>query len=98
MKNQGQTATGKRRVPLAVWVVGGVFVVHALFFWWVADKHFLPRTRYIPPPPTPNFAARHTVTVDPQTGETTTRSDFVVSTTLATPVPVVRPTPDPTRR
>ena len=86
------------RVPLAAWVVGAVVGVHLLFFWWAADKHFLPKTRYVPPLPTPNFAARRNVTTDPQTGEVTTRSDFVVSTTLATPKPGTRPAASPTGR
>ena len=79
------------RVPLAVWIVVGVVVVHLLFFWVVSDKHFLPKTRYVPPAPTPNFGARRSTTVDPQTGEITTRSEFVVSTKLATPPPAASP-------
>lgn len=81
-------APGRRfRVPLAVWIILAVVGAHLAFFWAVSDKHFLPRTRYVPPPPTPNFGARRTESVDPQTGERTTRTDFVVSTQLATPLP-----------
>ena len=88
MESEGRgKVKGVRRVPLTVWVIGGVVAVHVLFFWWAADKHFLPKARYVPPPLVPNFAARRSVTVDPQTGEATTREDFVVSTRLATPRP-----------
>ena len=90
MKAEGRrqkVEDGGVRVPLAAWVVGGVVAVHVLFFWWAADKHFLPKARFMPPLPTPNFAAGRSVTTNPQTGEVTTREDFVVSTTLATPVP-----------
>ena len=83
------------RVPLPVWIVAGVVALHLLFFWLVADKHYLPKARYIPPVPTPNFAARRTTTVDPQTGEVTMRSDFVISTKFATPPSTVRPTASP---
>ena len=79
------------RVPLAVWIVLDVVSVHMLFFWAVSNKHFLPKTRYVAPAPTPNFGARRSTTVDPQTGEVTTRSEFVVSTKLATPPPVASP-------
>lgn len=74
-----------KRVPLAVWIVLGVVAVHALFFWAVSDKHFLPKARYVPPPPTPNFASGAHRSVDPQTGETTTERQFQVSTQLVTP-------------
>lgn len=76
-----------RRVPVAVWVVLGVVAAHLLFFWVVADKHFLPKTRYIAPAPTPNFGARRSTSVDPQTGEVTTHEEFVVSTRLVKPPP-----------
>ena len=80
-----------RKVPLPVWVVGAVVVVHALAFWLLADKHFLPKARYLPPPtPEVNFAAGDRSSVDPQTGETTTERQFTVSTRMATPPP---PTP-----
>ncbi len=82
-------APPRRRVPLAVWIVLAVVAFHLVFFWVVSNKHFLPKARYVAPAPTPNFGARQTVSTDPQTGEVTTRRDFVVSTTLATP----RPTP-----
>ncbi len=72
---------------MAVWIVLGVVGVHLLFFWAVSNRHFLPKTRYVPPAPTPNFGSRQTVTVDPQTGERTVKSEFVVSTKLVTPVP-----------
>ena len=85
-------------MPLAVWVAGVVVAGHVLFFWMVADKHFLPKTRYVTPPPPPNFAARRTVTTAPQTGEVTTRNDFVVSTTLATPRPTKQPKATPAGR
>ncbi len=80
------------RVPLPVWVIGAVVAVHALAFWLLADKHFLPKARYLPPPtPAVNFAAGDRSSVDPQTGETTTERQFTVSTRLATPA--ARPDP-----
>ena len=79
------TAAFWRRVPLAVWIVLGVVAAHLLFFWAVSDKGFLPKARYVPPPPTPNFGAGERRSVDPQTGETTTERQFQVSTRLATP-------------
>ena len=88
-------------VPLPVWVVGTAVTIHLLFFWAVSDKHFLFKARYVPPAPTPNFGARETITVDPRTGETVTRRDFMVSTRLATPPPIQgTPTtaPSPVRR
>ena len=75
------------RVPLAVWIVLAVVAFHALAFWMLADKHFLPKTRYIPPPPPANFGARQQTSVDPRTGEVTTESEYVVSTHLASPTP-----------
>ena len=84
-----------RRVPLAVLIVVGVVVVHGLLFWAVSDKHFLPKARYVPPAPTPNFGTGEHRSVDPQTGETTTERQFQVSTVLATP-PRVSPKPTPT--
>ena len=58
------------RVPLSVWIIGAVVAVHALAFWLLADKHFLPKTRYLPPPtPAVNFAAGDRSSIDPQTGE-----------------------------
>ncbi len=82
-------ARGRRKpVPLAVWIGLGVVAVHALFFWLVWNKHFLPEVP--PPPPTPlpdNFGARETRRVDPHTGEIVTERDFTVSTRLATPLP-----------
>ena len=81
-----------RRVPVAGWVVAAVALGHGLFFWFVANSHFmLPVGPYSPPPSPPNFGARTTTTVDPQTGETTTETLFVVSTQLATPTPVPGP-------
>ena len=75
-------------VPLAVWIVLAVVAFHALAFWVLADKHFLPKTRYVPPPPPPvNFGARRQTSVDPRTGEVTTVSEYVVSTRLASPTP-----------
>ena len=77
-----------QRVPVAGWVIAAVAVGHGLFFWLVEDAHFMPKTGpYSPPPLPPNFGARRTATVDPQTGETTTETLFVVSTQLATPTP-----------
>ena len=73
------------RVPLPVWIVLGVVLTHVLFLWLVADKHYLPEARYVPPPPTPNFAGGTVRSVDPRTGEGTTESQFVVSTVLAPP-------------
>lgn len=84
-----------RRVPLAVWIVLAVVAIHVVFFWAVSDKHFLPRTRYVPPAPTPNFGTGETRSVDPRTGETTTERQFQVSTRLATPKPRVSPRPSP---
>ena len=74
-------------VPLAVWIVLAVVAFHALAFWVLADKHFLPKTRYIPPLPPANFGARQQTRVDPRTGEVTTESEYVVSTRLASPTP-----------
>ena len=71
------------RVPRPVWIALAVAALHLLLLWAVADKHYLPEARYVPPAPTPNFGARSTVLVDPRTGGTTTRTDFVVSTRLA---------------
>ena len=77
-----------RRVPLAAWVIAAVATGHGLFFWLVEDKHFMPPVGpYSPPPSPPNFGSRQTTTVDPQTGERTTETLFVVSTELATPTP-----------
>jgi hypothetical protein len=78
----------RRRLPLAVWIGAGVVGAHALFFWAVWDKHFLPKVP--PPPPTPlpvNFGARQTRSIDPLTGRTVVERDFTVSTRLATPIP-----------
>ena len=87
----GRFAFG-RRVPLAAWVIAAVAAGHGLFFWLVADGHFMPKVGlYSPPPSPPNFGARRTTTVDPQTGETTTETLFVVSTQLVTPTPVETP-------
>ena len=83
-----------RRVPLAVWIVLGVVAVHVLLFWAVSDKHFLPKARYVPPAPTPNFGTGEHRSVDPQTGEATTERQFQVSTVLATP-PKVKPKSSP---
>ena len=77
-----------RRVPVAGWVAAAVVLGHAGFFWLIAGDHFLPLVGpYSPPPSPPNFGARTTTTVDPQTGEATTETLFVVSTQLATPTP-----------
>ena len=84
-----------RRVPLAGWIVPGVVAIHLWFFWAVSDKHFLPKARYVPPPPTPNFGTGEHRSVDPQTGETTTERQFQVSTVLATPAPRRSPTAAP---
>jgi hypothetical protein len=81
----------RRSIPLAVWIGLGVVGAHALFFWAVWDKHFLPKVP--PPPPTPlpvNFGARQTQSTDPLTGQTVVERDFTVSTRLATPVPSPR--------
>ena len=56
-------------------------------FWVLADKHFLPKTPYIPPPPPANFGARQQTRIDPESGEVTTESEYVVSTHLASPAP-----------
>ena len=80
-------ALRRARVPLAVWIVLAVVAFHALAFWVLADKHFLPKARYIPPVPPTNFGARQQTMVDPQTGEVTTETDYVVSTHLASPAP-----------
>ena len=74
-------------MPLAVWIVLAVVACHALAFWVLADKHFLPKTRYVPPLPPANFGARQQTSVDPRTGEVTTESEYVVSTHLASPTP-----------
>ncbi len=90
MKVEGR---GWRRVPLAGWIVLAVVAAHALFFWAVSDKGFLPEARYVPPPPTPNFGAGERRNVDPQTGQATTERQFQVSTQLATPKPPPKATP-----
>jgi hypothetical protein len=69
--------------PLAVWIVAAVAAAHLLVFWAVADRGFLPKVRKVPPVPPPNFAAREQRRVDPETGETITEREFVVSTRLA---------------
>lgn len=75
-------------MPVAVWVIAVVALAHGLFFWLVEDKQFMPKVGgYSPPPSPPNFGARTTTTFDPQTGEKTTETIFVVSTQLATPTP-----------
>ncbi len=75
-------------MPVAGWVIAAVAVGHGLFFWLVQDAQFMPKTGPYSPPPSPtNFGARRTTAVDPQTGETTTGTLFVVSTQLATPTP-----------
>lgn len=85
------------RVPVAVWIIGAVVGAHVLFFWLVADKKFLPKTRYVPPlPPPDNFAARADTSVDPDTGETITEQRFVVSTHFSTPPPSPQPSVAPT--
>ena len=75
-----------RRYTMAIWIAPCVIGAHALFFWAVWDKHFLPK---VPPPPaTPppvNFAARQTESTDPRTGQTVVEHDFTISTRLATP-------------
>ena len=77
-----------RRVNLAIWIVPCVIAAHALFFWAVWDKHYLPK---VPPPPAtpprPNFVERRTERVDPRTGAVVIEHDFTISTHLATPVP-----------
>ena len=79
-------------MPIAAWVIAAVAVGHGLFFWLVEDAHFMPKVGpYSPPPSPPNFGARREAIVDPQTGETTTETLFVVSTQLATPTPDARP-------
>lgn len=79
-------------MPVAAWVIVAVVLGHGLFFWLVAGDHFMPPVGpYSPPPSPPNFGARTQTTVDPQTGETTTETLFVVSTQLATPTPTPRP-------
>ena len=80
-------APRRSQVPLAVWIVLAVVAFHALAFWVLADKHFLPKIRYIPPLPPANFGARQQIRVDPRTGEVTTESEYVVSTHLASPTP-----------
>ena len=82
------------RVPAAVWIVLTVVVFHALAFWVLADKHFLPKTRYIPPLPPANFGARQQTSVDPRTGEVTTETEYVVSTRLASPMPPEKKAPE----
>lgn len=87
-------APRKGRMPLAVWIIVGVMILHAIVFWVVSDKRFLPKTRYLPPPtPAVNFGAAGGSSVDPQTGETTAEQEFTVSTRLVTPPPKLRPSP-----
>jgi hypothetical protein len=75
-----------RRVPLIVWLALGVIGAHALFFWLVWDKHFLPRVPPPPPGPPPvNFQVRDKQIVDPQSGQPVVERDFTISTNLATP-------------
>ena len=89
------TAPRARRIPLAAWVILAVVAAHLIFFWVVADKHFLPKTRHVPPAPPVNFAARADTSTDPATGETITEQQFVVSTHLATPPPSPAPLSSP---
>ena len=83
------------RVPLAVWVILGVAAAHVLFFWVVADKHFLPEAPHVPAAPPVNFAAREQTSLDPVTGETVTEQQFVISRHVATPTPSPRPSAAP---
>jgi hypothetical protein len=74
-------------VPVLAWIVLAVVALHGIAFWLLADRHYLPPARYIPPPPAPNFAARRQTRIDPRTGEITTETEYVVSTHLASPRP-----------
>ena len=76
-----------RRVPLLAWIALGVVGAHLLVFWMLADKHYLPKVRYLPPEQPPTFELRRQAGLDARTGEPVNRSDFTVSTRLATPPP-----------
>lgn len=79
------------RAPLTALVIAGVLAVHLAAFWWLADKHFLPKTTRVPLRPPANFAAGSRVlAVDPQTGQHVTETDYVVSTRL-------QPSPSPAK-
>lgn len=72
--------SARARLPL----IAGVLAVHLAAFWWLADKHFLPKVPHTAPRTPANFAGRErTRAVDPVTGEKVTETDFVVSTRLA---------------
>lgn len=88
-------ATRPRKVPLAVWIALGVVGFHAVLFWLVADKRYLPKARHVPPPPPVNFGGGQQRTVDPRTGVVTTETFYVVSTKLASPAPSASPTASP---
>ncbi len=81
----------RRRMPTAGWIVLGVVAFHAVAFWVVADRHFLPKVPRVPPPQPANFGAGQRTSVDPQTGEVTTETQYVVSTRLASPAPTATP-------
>ncbi len=73
-----RAATTTFRVPAAAWIIAAVVAAHGLFFWAVADKHYLPKSPRVEPE---NFSAGPPRTyVDPKTGETVTERRFVVST------------------
>lgn len=60
----------------------GVFVAHLGVLMIIEQLHPKP---HIPPPPKPNFSAKATTYVDPQTGEKTIYREITVSTKFAPP-------------
>ncbi len=78
-----QRVTPVRKVPLRCGSSLGWWRSTRWRSGWLADKHFLPKARYLPPPtPAVNFGAAGRSSVDPQTGEITTERQFTVSTRL----------------
>ncbi len=75
---------------LLLCIVMGVFVAHLGVFMLIEKIHEKP---YVPRPK-PNFSAKATVVVDPQTGQKTTYREITVSTKFA-PAPATPPPAPP---
>lgn len=78
------------------WIVALVALAHVGAFLLFGRMRALPKARYIPPAPKPNFGYREEVSIDPQTGERTITREISVSTRLADPklfTPKATPSP-----